>query len=81
MPPCEQAQYKTTPQMAPRKTPRADMVMIVMRMGSRVFNILPAPLIWLVSTKSGYSVFSSTIQKRQIQKRTIRCEKIEFYIV
>lgn len=67
MPPCEQAQYKTTPQMAPRKTPRADMAMMVIRMGSSVFNMLPAPLIWLVSTKSGYSVISSTERRKQSQ--------------
>lgn len=67
MPPCEQAQYRTTPQMAPRKTPRADMAMIVMRMGSSVFSMLPAPLIWFVSTKSGYSVISSTEEGRQIR--------------
>lgn len=43
MVPCEQAQYRTTPQMAPRKTPSADMAMMVMRMGSRVFSMLPGP--------------------------------------
>ncbi|TNN47676.1 hypothetical protein EYF80_042119 [Liparis tanakae] len=49
--PCEQAQYSTTPQMAPRKTPSADMAMMVMRMGSRVFSMLPGPPSSLVSSE------------------------------
>lgn len=45
----EQAQYSTTPQMAPRKTPSADMAMMVMRMGSRVFSMFPGLLSSLLS--------------------------------
>lgn len=41
MPLCQQAQYSTTPQTAPRRTPRALMAMMVMRMGSKVFSTLP----------------------------------------
>ncbi|KAG7266586.1 hypothetical protein CRUP_032111 [Coryphaenoides rupestris] len=42
--------------MAPRKTPSADMAMMVMRMGSSVFSMLPGPLISLLSTSHADAV-------------------------